>query len=282
MKEQPSRMQRRRPGLPGFSLAIPGVWLRRAPLVLVLFAALALLTRAAVGPDLSWRTIDAGGGMYSTGGGYTLGGTIGQHDAGPLLSGNRFTLSGGFWGGAAKRIYATYMPLVIRPGAVAPDLVVTKITATTNGVEIEIKNQGPAPVVNSFWIDVYVNPSPVPTHVNQSWDQLATQGMVWGVYGEALPLDPDATMTLTVGDDYYFADQSLVTWPLQIGTPVYAQVDSVNWNTNYGGVPESHELTGGVYNNVRGPARVGYGPAGAAPPAAGGHQGAVPDDLPPR
>ena len=32
--------------------------------------------------DLGWFTIDGGGGMFSTGGGYELGGTIGQPDAG--------------------------------------------------------------------------------------------------------------------------------------------------------------------------------------------------------
>jgi hypothetical protein len=45
--------------------------------------------------DLSWYTIDGGGGT-STGGSFSLSGTIGQPDAG-TLSGGTFTLSGGFW-----------------------------------------------------------------------------------------------------------------------------------------------------------------------------------------
>jgi len=51
----------------------------------------------AVGPtyDLSWHTIDGGGGT-STGGGFALSGTIGQPDAG-TMSGGSFTLQGGFW-----------------------------------------------------------------------------------------------------------------------------------------------------------------------------------------
>lgn len=48
--------------------------------------------------NIDWYTIDGGGGT-SSGGGYTLSGTIGQPDAG-LLAGGRYTLSGGFWGGA--------------------------------------------------------------------------------------------------------------------------------------------------------------------------------------
>jgi hypothetical protein len=44
-------------------------------------------------------TIDGGGQMWSTGGSYTLGGTIGQFDAGQH-SGGVYTCGGGFWGGS--------------------------------------------------------------------------------------------------------------------------------------------------------------------------------------
>jgi hypothetical protein len=47
--------------------------------------------------SIDWFTIDGGGGT-SSGGQYTLSGTIGQPDAGTLSGGN-FTLDGGFWGG---------------------------------------------------------------------------------------------------------------------------------------------------------------------------------------
>lgn len=45
--------------------------------------------------DLSWSTIDGGGGT-SSGGQFQLSGTIGQPDAGALTGGN-FKLEGGFW-----------------------------------------------------------------------------------------------------------------------------------------------------------------------------------------
>jgi len=64
------------------------------------------------GYDLSWWTADGGGQTFSTGGGYSLGGTIGQPDAG-LLSGSGYTLAGGFWSGATA-IYRVYLPLVLR------------------------------------------------------------------------------------------------------------------------------------------------------------------------
>jgi hypothetical protein len=54
---------------------------------------------AGPGYDLSWHTIDGGGGT-STGGGYSLHGTIGQPDAG-VMSGGDYELAGGFWAGGA-------------------------------------------------------------------------------------------------------------------------------------------------------------------------------------
>ena len=63
------------------------------------------------GYDLTWSSIDGGGATFSTGGGYSLGGTIGQPDAG-LLSGRGYTLVGGFWGGAG--FYRVFLPIVLR------------------------------------------------------------------------------------------------------------------------------------------------------------------------
>jgi hypothetical protein len=64
------------------------------------------------GYDLSWWTVDGGGWMFSSGGGYDLGGTAGQPDAG-WLSGGSYTLGGGFWGGGALAavLYRVYLPL---------------------------------------------------------------------------------------------------------------------------------------------------------------------------
>jgi hypothetical protein len=50
--------------------------------------------------DLSWNTMDCGGGT-SSGGAFTVSGTIGQPDAGDL-SGGGFALAGGFWGGVGS------------------------------------------------------------------------------------------------------------------------------------------------------------------------------------
>ncbi len=64
----------------------------------VLSAAVAAPAMAQSGGvfDLSWSTIDSGGVMYSTGGVYSVGGTIGQPDAG-TLGGAAYGCGGGFW-----------------------------------------------------------------------------------------------------------------------------------------------------------------------------------------
>src|SRR5688572_32929568 len=74
---------------------------RKLPVLgsLTLLAASAALAYAQSGGgfDLSWSTIDGGGATFSTGGAYSLGGTVGQHDAG-TQTGGVYTLTGGFWG----------------------------------------------------------------------------------------------------------------------------------------------------------------------------------------
>jgi hypothetical protein len=160
-----------------------------------------------------------------------------------------------------------YLPLVFRSYVSAPDLVVQDIIATSSNVQVVVRNRGNAPVVDEFWVDVYVNPNPVPTGVNQTWDQLADEGPPRGVTADALPLAPGDVLTLTVGDAYYVAEYSQVVWPLQAGRPVYAQVDSANTETTYGGVRESHEIVGRVYNNISGPVYSAAAWSGAESPA---------------
>jgi len=53
--------------------------------------------------QISWWTADGGGYMFSTGGTYGLGGTIGQPDAGVMTAG-QYKVQGGFWAGARSRL----------------------------------------------------------------------------------------------------------------------------------------------------------------------------------
>jgi hypothetical protein len=64
---------------------------------------------------MTWSTIDCGGTIVSSGGQFTLGGTIGQSDAG-LMVGGDYTLGGGFWGGGARQSgpeHHIFLPIVL-------------------------------------------------------------------------------------------------------------------------------------------------------------------------
>ncbi|HOT91482.1 MAG TPA: PKD domain-containing protein [Anaerolineae bacterium] len=71
-------------------------------LIFLFCASAVVLAQSGGGYDLTWWTVDGGGGTLS-GGGYALGGTIGQPEPGPVLTGGSFALYSGFWagGGAA-------------------------------------------------------------------------------------------------------------------------------------------------------------------------------------
>jgi len=94
----------------------------RLPLATCLFLLAAATTipkgivaQSGGGYELSWSTVDSGGYTFSTGGGYSLGGTAGQPDAGLLTRGG-YSLAGGFWPGGALAApqYSVYLPLVLR------------------------------------------------------------------------------------------------------------------------------------------------------------------------
>jgi hypothetical protein len=72
-----------------------------AAFALIAISVIASVAAHAVGPggfNLPWSTIEGGGGT-SGGGAYVLNGSIGQFDAGSIMSGGQFALSGGFWSG---------------------------------------------------------------------------------------------------------------------------------------------------------------------------------------
>ncbi len=142
-----------------------------------------------------------------------------------------------------------YFPLIIKnnSGIDSPDLVVDSLVATTNVVTVVIKNIGVGPVVDAFWVDVYLNPDTPPTSVNQHWFDMGSQGIVWGI--TALPIAPTETLTLTIGDAYYQGPPTS-NFSLPLTGTIYVQVDSVNLLTDYGGVLEEHEINGGAYNNI--------------------------------
>ena len=93
---------------------------RRWQIVVVLAAALSLnlllstfvLASGAQSYSIAWWTIDGGGVTTSTGGGYSLGGAIGQPDSGQLI-GDNSTLAGGFWF-STFNAHTQNLPLILR------------------------------------------------------------------------------------------------------------------------------------------------------------------------
>ena len=97
--------------------------MKRRTILILATAVLLLAATAAIannvqaqpggGYDLTWSTIDGGGGT-SSGGVYSLSGTIGQPDAG-VMSGGAFNLEGGFWsGGLTNDLLKLFLPLLLR------------------------------------------------------------------------------------------------------------------------------------------------------------------------
>ncbi len=201
---------------------------------------------------------------------------------------------------AAPASYAVYLPLVARTEPalpLAPDLVVERIIATNNEVQVVIRNVGTAAVPDDpdyeFWVDLYVAPDRVPTY-NESWNMVGSHGAAWGITSsgssytppdparQALPLEPGEVFTLTTGGDYYWPEISDVGWPLVTGTLLYAQVDTYNADTYYGAVEEIHEILGQDYNNVFGPIEVVAGTSVQIKPVVPQQRRTGTHNLPPR
>ncbi len=63
------------------------------------------------GYGLSWWSV-AGGGGTSTGGAYTLSGSMGQPDA-STSTGGSYSVDGGFWAALAA-VFRAYLPIIMR------------------------------------------------------------------------------------------------------------------------------------------------------------------------
>jgi hypothetical protein len=92
-------------------------WIVPIALVMMLALVVAGAALASSGGDyeiVRW-TVDSGGTTLTTGGGYLLGGTAGQPDAG-MWGSSGYALAGGFWGGGSFPAggYDAYLPLVFK------------------------------------------------------------------------------------------------------------------------------------------------------------------------
>jgi hypothetical protein len=83
-----------------------------------LLSAAGLCAQSAGGFDLTWSTVDGGGGT-AAGGEFTLRGTIAQPDA-AMAAGGGFTLEGGFWPGAIDEAQLPLPPALLQIAPVPP------------------------------------------------------------------------------------------------------------------------------------------------------------------
>lgn len=104
--------------------------------------------------DLSWSTIDGGGGGPSRGGRFALSGSLGQPDAG-VLSGGNFNLEGGFWSGMTllQTPGAPFLKIVLLSGHQArlswPVHVTGFVLEETGAASSGVWNATPHPVVET-------------------------------------------------------------------------------------------------------------------------------------
>ena len=91
--------------------------MKRLRTVLSILGAILLLWVSVLlaqgGYDLSWWTVDGGGGASSQED-YTLIGTAGQAEVGRAMQGGVYELAGGFWFAGGRADYDVYLPVVLR------------------------------------------------------------------------------------------------------------------------------------------------------------------------
>jgi hypothetical protein len=68
----------------------------KAFIAILILAADAAFSASAQSYSINWYKV-AGGGGTSTGGNYSVSGTIGQSDASGVMTGGNYSLTGGFW-----------------------------------------------------------------------------------------------------------------------------------------------------------------------------------------
>ena len=131
-------------------------------ILFILFSLLIPVVGFAQNYSIDWYKVTGGGGT-STGGVYSVSGTIGQHDAGGPMTGGNYSLTGGFW---------SLISIVQTPGA--PLLTIQWINPTT---------------VKVFW------PSPSASFVLQQNSDLKTSN--WTSYSGTVN-DDGTTKSVTI------------------------------------------------------------------------------------
>lgn len=135
--------------------------------VILFFLALTLPLRAQT--EISWWTVDAGGGESSSGGVYAIVATVGQPDAGSELAGGPYVLEGGFWPAASSDSIPVPPQLTIGPGMLGTAI----ISWTPNAPGYVLQHS--TSLAPSSWTDApsgAANPVVVPVNVSARYYRL--------------------------------------------------------------------------------------------------------------
>ncbi len=201
---------------------------RRAPLVLALLGALLALAAGAWaqvggGFDLTWSTIDSGGGT-AQGGAFTLDGTVGQADAG-TLSGGPFTLAGGFWPG----VEPTPTPTPTPPCTPRPNV---GLSVTPNG-------DGRLRVVLTANTNPGAPPNAIQSIQFQALDNATVQVPAQPGVGTAVTVTSPTTVTLAPASSPVTLFVSRVTSGQASTVRVVVTDGCGGWPTFFGGGPSA-------------------------------------------
>lgn len=114
--------------------------------------------------SIDWHTIDGGGGT-STGGVFSVSGTIGQPDAGPTMTNGQYAVTGGFWA-LPQAVQTESAPtLTIAPASPGFATLSWLPASGTNWVLQERQNLTTGSWSNSFssWTNPVTVPASLPT-----------------------------------------------------------------------------------------------------------------------
>ena len=138
---------------------------------LALFGAAFLIVGAASAQNYSidWFTIDGGGGT-SSGGAYSVTGTIGQPDAG-ISSGGSYSLIGGFWG-AVIPLQQAAAPTLFVQNLQKGNVKVYWVPNTSGFVLQEVGVLNPTPVAWTNAPAAYTNGATIPASMQMRFFRL--------------------------------------------------------------------------------------------------------------
>ena len=120
--------------------------------------------------SIDWFTIDGGGGT-STGGVYSVSGTIGQPDAG-VSSGGNYSLIGGFWG-TIIAVQQTNGPVLFIQNFQNGTAKVTWVPNTPGFVLQEVSALNPAPIAWTNAPAGYTNGATIPASMQKRFFRLS-------------------------------------------------------------------------------------------------------------